>query len=37
MPDPQQQSAVGSGIAQAYGQGATATVNIGLKPEDVAM
>ena len=37
MADSQQQSAVGSGIAQAYGQGASATVNIGLKPEDVAM
>jgi tetratricopeptide (TPR) repeat protein len=36
MADSPYQSASGSGIAQAYGQGASATVNIGLKPEDVA-
>ena len=37
MTDNPHQSAHGTGIAQAYGEGATATVNItGLNPEQIA-
>ena len=33
--EPAAQSAQGSGIAQAYGPGATASVTIGLTPEEL--
>lgn len=36
MTDSQKQSAFGTGIAQASGPGASATVNIGLRPEEIA-